>query len=129
MSYLLDTHAAIWFFERNPKLSEVAENILRNSLSDIVYISMASVWEFGIKKSLGKLDLSMGGSEVFVEEIERNGFTLLEIVPRHIKRIETLPFIHRDPFDRLLVATAISDNLTLITGDKNLWRYGAAWVW
>ena len=90
---------------------------------------MASVWEFGIKKSLGKLDLSMGGSEVFVEEIERNGFTLLEIVPRHIKRVETLPFLHRDPFDRLLVATAISDNLTLITGDENLWRYGAAWVW
>jgi PIN domain nuclease of toxin-antitoxin system len=98
-------------------------------LSDEVYVNIASVWEYGIKNSLGKLSLSFGGVKEFLKEIHNNGFELTGIKPCYIKIVETLPFIHRDPFDRLLVAAALKDDMVIITADENIQKYEVKWVW
>jgi PIN domain nuclease of toxin-antitoxin system len=125
--YLLDTHAAIWFFDGDNSLSETAKKIILNT-SNIKYISIASAWELAIKVSLGKLDF-IGKTAGFIKDIERNGFILAPIKSAHLTTLETLPMHHRDPFDRLLVATAISEGMTLITADENTPKYNVSYIW
>ena len=125
--YLLDTHTAIWFFNGNESLSQTANNIIRD-LSNEVFISISSVWELAIKIGIGKLDFA-GKAAGFVRLAENNGFTLIPITTSHLTTYESLPFIHRDPFDRLLVATAIAEQMTIITADENIVRYDVPKVW
>ena len=125
--YLLDTHAAIWFFNGNESLSQTANSIIRD-LSNDVYISMTSAWELAIKIGIGKLDFS-GKAEGFVRLAEKNEITLIPIAASHLTVLESLPMIHRDPFDRLLVATAIAEQMTIITADENIARYDVPHIW
>jgi PIN domain nuclease of toxin-antitoxin system len=125
--YLLDTHAAIWFFDGDNSLSETAKKIILNT-SNIKYISVISAWEVAIKVSLGKLDFR-GKVAGFIKDIERNGFILAPIKPAHLTDLETLPMHHRDPFDRLLIATAIAGQMTLITVDENTPKYEVSYIW
>ena len=125
--YLLDTHTAIWFFNGSPELSQTAERIIRD-LANPVSVSIASVWELAIKISLGKLDFA-GGARGFVRLAEANEITLLPIETAHLDAIEGLPWIHRDPFDRLLAATALSEQMTLVTADENIARYNISHIW
>ena len=125
--YLLDTHAAIWFFNGNESLSQTANSIIRD-LSNDVYISISSAWELSIKIGLGKLDFA-GKAEGFVRLAEKNEITIIPITTSHLTVLESLPMIHRDPFDRLLVATAIAEQMTLITADVNITRYDVLHVW
>ena len=125
--YLLDTHTTIWFFNGNESLSQTANNIIRN-LSNDVYISISSAWELAIKIGLGKLDFA-GKVEGFVRLAEKNEITIIPITTSHLTVLESLPMIHRDPFDRLLVATAIAEQMTLITADVNITRYDVLHVW
>jgi PIN domain nuclease of toxin-antitoxin system len=125
--FLLDTHVGIWFFNGNEALSKTANSIIRN-LSNDVYISMTSTWELAIQISIGKLDFA-GKAAGFIRLAEENEITLLPIKTSHLTVLETLPVIHRDPFDRLLVATAISEQMTLITADANIVRYGVSHIW
>jgi len=125
--YLLDTHAAIWFFNGDESLSKTANSIIRD-LSNDVYISISSVWELAIKIGIGKLDFT-GKAAGFVRLAEKNEITLLPITTPHLTVLETLPMIHRDPFDRLLVATAICEHMTLITTDENIARYDVPCIW
>ena len=121
MKYLLDTHMVLWLAENSPKLSDTAKTIILDEANE-KYVSIASCWEISIKLSLNKLDL-VGGTAEFFRIIQENGFEVLNILKKHLIVLETLPFHHRDPFDRLLVATAIADNLILLSEDAQLLAY------
>ena len=121
MDILLDTHAVLWFFKGDEKMPKIATDMI-NDPNNKKYVSIASVWEVAIKTSNGKLSVD-GGIDGFINAIENNGFLLLEIDPHHIKAVATLPFIHRDPFDRMLVAQAIEEDLYIMTVDNNIKKY------
>ena len=125
--YLLDTHAAIWFFNGSGTLSKTADGIIRD-FSNPIYISIVSVWELAIKIGVGKLEFN-GKINGFISLAERNEITILPIKPSHLTTLETLPMLHRDPFDRLLVATAIDEQMTLITADENIAQYDVPLIW
>jgi len=91
-------------------------------------VSIISAWEIAIKTSIGKLDF-VGGSDIFLEKMQENGIEILNLKSSHIKYVENIPFHHRDPFDRLLIATALAENLTIITIDENIQKYDVKWIW
>ena len=127
MGILLDTHVAIWFFTDDKRLSKSAKKIIFD-LNNMIYISIASLWEIAIKLSAGKLEFD-GGIDGFIEAVYMNEFILLEISLEHIKTITVLPFIHRDPFDRIIVAQAIVENMVIITTDDNIAKYDINHIW
>ena len=94
-----------------------------------LYISIVSAWEIAIKVSLGKLPEWNGGVGIFLAKIYDMPIGLLPVTPCHVEMVETLPFIHRDPFDRLLVATAKADGMTILTADENIHKYDVSSVW
>jgi PIN domain nuclease of toxin-antitoxin system len=101
MTYLLDTHTLIWAITDDQKLLRHLKDEIAN-LDNDVYVSIASLWEIGIKTSLGKLQLNGSLQEIF-EAIELSEFKILPIEPSHIAKVSELEFYHRDPFDRLLM--------------------------
>jgi len=125
--YLLDTHVAMWFFNGDNVLSETAKRIILD-LSNTKYISMASAWEISIKINLRKLNFA-GKSAGFIRLAESNGFTIIPIKTTHLTALESLPLIHRDPFDRLLIATTFAEQMTLITVDTNIAQYDVPQIW
>jgi PIN domain nuclease of toxin-antitoxin system len=127
MKYLLDTHVALWLFEGNEKLSNNARSIIANSDNEI-FISIISAWEVAIKISINKLNFD-GGSEAFLLAIEDNNIDLLSIDGDYVKAVEKLPFIHRDPFDRIIIASALTEGYTIITDDENIQKYDVLWAW
>jgi len=118
MILLLDTHTLIWALEDNPALSAAAREAIIDG-NNIVFVSAVSVWEISIKKALGKLD----APDTLLEEIERHRFTPLEIALEHGDRAGKLPPIHLDPFDRMLIAQAQVEGLTILTADPQFRRY------
>jgi len=126
-AYLLDTHAAIWFFNGDKRLSEAARQIICDR-SNLLYLSIASAWEVAIKLRIGKLNID-GSTTDFVQDAEANNIAIFPIKIIHLSALGTLPMIHRDPFDRLLVATALAEEMTLITGDENILRYEVSQIW
>jgi len=125
--YLLDTHTAIWFFDGDSALSETAKKIILDT-SNIKYLSIASAWEIAIKLSIGKLDI-VGNTADFIHDAETNGFIFVPIKTAHLTVLEKLPLLHRDPFDRLFIATAISEQMTFVSADKNIAQYDVPLVW
>ena len=126
-SYLLDTHTAIWFFNGDIALSENAKRTILDP-SNLKYLGIVSAWELAIKIGLGKLDFN-GKVAGFIHLAESNGFIITPIKAEHLSVFENLPFIHRDPFDRLLIATAIAEQMTLITVDENIAKYDIPKIW
>jgi len=126
MSVLLDTHAFLWWCEDAPELSKRARKTIA---SEDCRISLASLWEMAVKIGLGKLKLPARFDRYVPEQMERNGFSPLEIGFRHVARYATLPWRHRDPFDRLLVAQALEEGLALVSRDEVLEEYGARRIW
>ena len=126
-NYLLDTHTAIWFFNGDGMLSQAAKRSILD-ISNHKYLSIISAWELAIKIGLGKLDFD-GKAAGFIQLAENNGFTIIPIKTTHLAVLETLPSIHRDPFDRLLIATAIAEQMTLITIDENIVKYDVPRIW
>ena len=126
MSVLLDTHAFLWWCADARELSKKA----RKTISDEeCFISLASLWEIAIKASLGKLKLPSSFDRYIPEQILLNGFTRLEIGFRHISGCAALPWHHRDPFDRLLVAQAMEEGLRIVSRDSVFERYGVLRIW
>ena len=125
--YLLDTHAAIWFFESNTALSSAAERIIRDG-TNLIYLSIASAWELTIKISIGKLNFP-GDAAGFLQIAQNNDIVIIPIEASHLTVLKELPFIHRDPFDRLLIATALSEQMALITVDENIAKYNVPLIW
>ena len=127
MKYLLDTHTAIWYFEDSPELSQKATELIDNPEIS-VFISSVSLWEIAIKMSLGKLKLSIPFGD-FLNSIKTSDFGILQIEDDYLQTLLTLPYLHKDPFDRLIISSAIADDLTIITKDENIQKYDAPWVW
>jgi len=122
MKLLLDTHIVLWFWDNVEKLSKESLSAITEPANE-KYISIVSAWELVVKINVGKLAFE-GGVANFFKMIEENGFELLPVKEEHITRLETLPLHHRDPFDRLLLATAISEQMTFLTSDKEFAQYG-----
>lgn len=118
MHLLLDTHVFIWWLADDENLSKKARTFIVDA--EEVYISSASIWEAAIKAQLGKLEVNI---DFLVESIESEGFIELPISIKHTAQISKLPNHHRDPFDRILVAQAMSEPLRLLTVDKTLKKY------
>ena len=117
MSLLLDTHVVLWWLADDPALADEIKDRLDNEPD--VCVSAATIWEVAIKQAIGKLPEPAGLPEL----IRDSGFTLLPVGARHATAVGRLPMIHRDPFDRMLVAQAQCENLTLVTRDQNCQRY------
>jgi PIN domain nuclease of toxin-antitoxin system len=117
---LLDTHAFLWWLADNPKLVKSARSAISDP-SSVVWISAVSIWEISIKKALGKLQID---SDDLVQEISDNGFIELPISARHAVVAGNLPKHHDDPFDRMLIAQAQTDELLLVTHDSAFEPYG-----
>ena len=128
MRLLLDTHTALWLVNEHEKLSLKVKSLLLDDEHDL-FVSVASFWEVAIKSSLGKLTDLVGGVGAFTMQIDKMPIELLHITPRHVGIVESLPFIHRDPFDRILIATAKSESLTILTSDSNIPRYDVSCLW
>jgi len=126
--YLLDTHTAIWLFTDSKKLSDKARNILANRECRLA-VSIVSAWELAIKISKGGKITDMSGVAVFINKLRENGVEILGITAEEVGIVESLPFIHNDPFDRVIVATAKSNGLTLISVDENVCKYDVPCVW
>ena len=123
---LLDTHAIYWFLSENPKLPEKTRRLIESDYK--VYVSILSFWEMSIKSSIGKMELPASITEM-IRECKRMGFTLLAIEPSHLERLKSLPKIHGDPFDRLLICQAQEESLTLVTRDENIPKYDVGTLW
>ncbi|MGL4500147.1 MAG: type II toxin-antitoxin system VapC family toxin [Planktothrix sp.] len=116
MRLLLDTHTLLWFFMGNPKLSDKARLLIEDNQNQKL-ISVASVWEMAIKQSQNKLTLENLAADYITDKIQWADFDLLSINLRHLRLLSTLPFHHRDPFDRLLIAQAIQENIPILSKD------------
>ena len=128
MSLLLDTHAFLWFLLDDPRLSVRAGTLIADPLN-VIEISPASYWEIAIKIRIGKYILPEP-YQVFMErEIVTNDLRILPIEPRHTALLTTMPRHHNDPFDRLLVAQAIVEGISIVSADVMLDRYGVSRLW
>ncbi len=128
MRYLLDTHTLLWFLQDAPELpGNVADRIEADSAECLV--SMASVWEMGIKISLGRLRVPYSLHPDLPRILQDSGMELKPIRCDHVQRVALLPFHHRDPFDRLLAAQALQDDLVLLGRDEAFDAYDVRRVW
>jgi PIN domain nuclease of toxin-antitoxin system len=129
MKHLLDTHTAIWALLGNDeKLSVKAKELITDRTIELA-VSIASAWELAIKISKGREITDMSGVAVFIDKLRENGIEILGITAEEVKIVESLPFIHNDPFDRIIIATAKNSGLTLISADENVRKYDVACVW
>lgn len=126
MAPLLDTQAFLWWVTDDPRLSKRASRAIAGSAC---LLSVASCWEMAIKVSLGKLTLPGAVDRFVQEQLEVNGFRLLAVSLEHVGVVTALPFHHRDPFDRLLAAQALAEDVPLVSADPVFPRYGVTRVW
>ncbi|WP_456401424.1 type II toxin-antitoxin system VapC family toxin [Persephonella sp.] len=131
MRYLLDTHVFLWACVEPEKLPTKAIEIIQ-SPQNILFLSCASIWEISIKMSIQKLKILSKeiNFKIFVEEsIKDLGLIELKIESSHIFTLHELPYIHKDPYDRILIAQALSEDLILITNDDHIKKYNVKFVW
>ncbi len=118
MNYLLDTHVVLWWLNGEPRLSEKVKDII-SSGNSIVFLSAVVMWEIRIKQQLAKLEIPNN----FRAALDNEKFAPLAITFDHVDTLLTLPMHHRDPFDRMLIAQAKHERLTLISHDSHLKKY------
>src|SRR4051812_37682169 len=128
MRLLLDTHAFLWFIMGSPNLSATARALIEDETNER-FLSAASLWEMAIKLSTGKLTLSAPFDVLIPRQLSLNGIGLLSIEVTHAAVVSSLPFHHRDPFDRLLVAQAIVENMPIVSVDKAFDIYAVTRLW
>lgn len=122
MSYLLDTHIFLWWVLNHPNLSRLIRAAIADPTHD-VYVSAASAWEMMIKSSIGKLTLPSSPERWIKEQLRLNAFLPLPISIEHALAVASLPPLHKDPFDRIIIAQANVEGLTLITDDAIIPQY------
>ena len=124
--YLIDTHVLLWMLFKKEKLSDRVIELINDS--DYLVCSVVSLWEISIKQSLGKLEFRQS-----IKEIERlclrHGILLLNITGEYCEAIKKLPPIHSDPFDRMIIAQAMTEKLTIITKDEKIHQYPVSAIW
>jgi PIN domain nuclease of toxin-antitoxin system len=128
VKFLIDTHCWLWQLSAPERLRPEVLDLLSEPTNE-VYLSVASVWELVIKHSLGKLVLPLPPERYVPERMGRLGQLTLPIEQRHVLRVAGLPPHHKDPFDRVLVAQAMADDLTIVTADRAMTMYEARIVW
>jgi PIN domain nuclease of toxin-antitoxin system len=128
MRVLLDTHAFLWWINDDPQLSERARAVMSNA-ANTLYLSAASGWEMAIKSRIGKLDLPKEPASFIVEALHPNRIEPLSISLRHALHTYRLPMLHRDPFDRLLIAQSQLENLPILTVDQAITQYTVDTIW
>ena len=131
MKVLLDTHTVLWFHLADPQLSAAASAAIMDPANE-KWVSPASYWEVAIKISMGKYALAQSFEDFWRNAIDSNGFQILHVLPRHAAAVATLPFPpsnHRDPFDRLIVAQAQVEGMSVVSADANLDVYGTIRIW
>lgn len=119
MKFLLDTHLLLWWLSNSPLLPEPARQLIGDP-NNTIFVSAVSLWEIWLKSSIGKLRVPSG----FAQKLAAEPFADLPLRARHTPAVAMLEWHHRDPFDRMLIAQAISENLVLLTADKALGAYG-----
>jgi PIN domain nuclease of toxin-antitoxin system len=127
---LLDTHAMCWYIEDDPRLTATARTLIQDASNEIL-VSPASYWEMAIKISLGKWQLNRPYEEFIDIGLKQYGFQILPILPAHTARLIGLPHLpgHKDPFDRLLVAQALLEQISIVSADSPLDGYGVTRLW
>jgi PIN domain nuclease of toxin-antitoxin system len=128
MRLLVDTHAFLWWIADDERLSARASAVIAEGGNE-VFVSAASAWEIVVKSSLGRLELPTPIGRFVSSQLEANGFLALPISLRHALGLADLPPLHRDPFDRILVAQAVAEDLTLVSGDRALHGYPVPIEW
>ncbi|MBF2098228.1 MAG: type II toxin-antitoxin system VapC family toxin [Gloeomargaritaceae cyanobacterium C42_A2020_066] len=128
MKLLLDTHTVLWFWWDDPNLSPTAKAAILN-LENQVLVSRAVPWEVAIKVSLKKLDIGGSYPGFFAQHMLRSGLRYLETHDDHLAALTTLPFHHRDPFDRLMIAQAFVNTLHVVSADEAFDAYGMSRIW
>jgi PIN domain nuclease of toxin-antitoxin system len=127
-SLLLDTHTFLWWIQDSKSLSAKARRAIASETS-ICFLSVASVWEMSIKAALGKLSLALSVEEFVATHVAANNFKLLDISFRHAARVQLLPQYHSDPFDRLLIVQAKTEELSLVSKDTTFSQYDIKLLW
>lgn len=128
MRLLLDTQAFLYFVLDNPALGRRALNLIRDTDNERL-LSIASFWEIAIKVSIGKLSLAQPFDVFLAQQVDVNVLTMLPISIEHVATLSTLPFHHRDPFDRMLVAQSMVEGLPIVSGDAAFDQYGVQRIW
>ena len=119
MKFLLDTHALLWWLADDSQLGRQARELVEDPGNDVL-VSMVSLWEIAVKTRIGKLQADI---KEITDAVQQEGFTLLDIGRTHLLTLAGLPMHHRDPFDHLLIAQAITEDATFISEDQNSARY------
>lgn len=128
MRALLDTNSFLWFISGSDRLSIDAKTVIADLQNQLV-LSTASLWEIAIKVSLKKLALRQPYGQLIPQQLEENDIAVLPIELNHLRKIIDLPFHHRDPFDRLIVAQALAEGLPVISSDAAFSRYAVGIIW
>lgn len=128
MKLLLDTNALLWFIAGSPHLSPAARSLIVDAGNE-KFVSAASLWETAIKISIGKMTLATTFDALFPHQLAINGFELLPIAIKHTTAVISLPFHHRDPFDRILIAQAIEENMSLVSIGTAFDKYSVTRIW
>ncbi|HPO63328.1 MAG TPA: type II toxin-antitoxin system VapC family toxin [Candidatus Kapabacteria bacterium] len=127
MKYLLDTHSYIWYVEDDKQLSRNALNIIDNPDNEL-YLSIVSIWEITIKSSLNKLNLKQSISNIY-DELNKLNIEILSLEKKNFEILYNLEFFHRDPFDRMIISQAITENLPIISKDIAFNNYKIERIW
>ncbi len=128
MRVLLDTHAFLWHLWDSPERSDLCKRIMADPTNELL-LSAGSCWELAIKQSVGKLGVNMPFDDFLVNAAKANRFKLFPMQPAHFRLVASLPFHHRDPFDRLLVSQALAENIPLLSRDSQMDVYGVQRIW
>lgn len=128
MRFLLDTHSFLWWVRKDDRLSDTVREIISEERNEI-FVSVASAWEISIKAGLGQLDIPRGPERFITRHTELNDFAVLPIHLRHALGVYELPDIHRDPFDRILVAQSQAEDMPILTIDSEIALYPVETVW
>ena len=127
MNCLLDTHTIIWYLEDSERLPNSTKQIISDP-ENTIFICSVSLWEITIKTSLDKLKLDLSLDELF-STIENSDFYVLDFENEYLMELSGLPEIHKDPFDRLIISTALFEELAIITADENIGKYDVSCLW
>jgi len=125
---LLDTHTFLWFIDGDTALSPYARQLIEDRTNERL-LSIASLWEMAIKASLGRLTLALPFTGLVAEHVHGNAIELFEILPRHLDVLTTLPFHHKDPFDRMLIAQSQAENIPILSRDSAFDDYAIRRLW
>ena len=128
MKVIIDTHIFIWLDTQPEKLSKISIDICQNSYNQL-YLSMASVWEMQIKMQLGKLKLNIPLNEMIEIQQQENDLNILNISLKHIYQLQMLPLHHNDPFDRIIMAQSLLENMPIISADDKFKSYAVQVLW